>query len=243
MKMKTIIEGVSAVVVVAAMLVTAIWASRRPVQTPCAWIKVEVTDSLQRRFVKSNELCMLLQREGLSPVGKRMDAVSCQAIEDCLLGHDMIRTAECYKSANGGVCVRVTQRVPALFVRSNDGNYYVDEDRKIMPVRATIEVDVPVFRGAVGKRAATEEYYDFAQWLVANRYWKSRIKHVHVHNTKHLVLAQHEVKGDIILGELEGYEKKMDRLQKLYTKGFDKIGYTDYREYDLRFDGQVVGRR
>jgi len=35
----------------------------------------------------------------------------------------------------------------------------------------------------------------------------------------------------------------MDRLQKLYTKGFDKIGYTDYREYDLRFDGQVVGRR
>jgi hypothetical protein len=66
---------------------------------------------------------------------------------------------------------------------------------------------------------------------------------VHVHNTKHLVLAQHEVKGDIILGELEGYEKKMDRLQKLYTKGFDKIGYTDYREYDLRFDGQVVGRR
>jgi hypothetical protein len=139
--------------------------------------------------------------------------------------------------------VRVTQRVPALFVRSNDGNYYVDEDRKVMPVRATIEVDVPVFRGAVGKRAATEEYYDFAQWLVANRYWKSRIKHVHVHNTKHLVLAQHEVKGDIILGELEGYEKKMDRLQKLYTKGFDKIGYTDYREYDLRFDGQVVGRR
>lgn len=243
MKMKTWIAGVSALVVVAAMLVTAIWASRRPVEAPCAWLKVEVTDSLQRRFVKSNELCMLLQREGLSPVGKQMDAVSCQAIEDCLLGHDMIRTAECCKLANGGVRVRVTQRVPALYIRGNDGNYYVDEDRKVMPVRTAIEVDVPVFKGAVGKRAATEEYYDFAQWLMANRYWKTRIKYVHVHTPKYLVLAQNEVKGDIVLGELAGYEKKMGRLQKLYTKGFDKIGYKDYREYDLRFDGQVVGRR
>ena len=49
--------------------------------------------------------------------------------------------------------------------------------------------------------------------------------------------------GDIILGELDGYEDKMQRLQKLYTKGFDKIGYDNYREYDLRFDGQVVGRK
>ena len=243
MKMKTIIAGVSALVVVAAMLITAIWASHKPVETPCTWLKVEVTDSLQRRYVKSSELRMLLQREGLSPVGKQMDAVSCQAIEDCLLGHDMIRTAECYKLAKGGVCVRVTQRVPALYVRGNDGNYYVDKDRKIMPARAAIEVDVPVFKGAVGKRAATEEYYDFAQWLVANRYWKTRIKHVHVHNAKYLVLAQNENKGDIILGELENYEQKMGKLQKLYTKGFDKIGYKDYREYDLRFDGQVVGRK
>jgi cell division protein FtsQ len=112
-----------------------------------------------------------------------------------------------------------------------------------MPVRQSIEVNVPVFKGAVGKRAASEEYYDFAQWLVRNRYWNTRIKHVHVHSPKYLVLAQRDAMGDIILGELDGYEDKMQRLQKLYTKGFDKIGYDNYREYDLRFDGQVVGRK
>ena len=243
MKIKTIIAGVIALVVIAAMLAIAMWASHKPIETPCAWLKVELTDSLQRRFVTINELRQLLHREGLSPVGKHMQQVCCQDIEDCLLRHDMIRTAECYKSAQGGVCVRLTQRVPALYVRTNEGDYYVDTDRKIMPVRQSIEVNVPVFKGAVGKRAASEEYYDFAQWLVRNRYWNTRIKHVHVHSPKYLVLAQRDAMGDIILGELDGYEDKMQRLQKLYTKGFDKIGYDNYREYDLRFDGQVVGRK
>ena len=243
MKIKTIIAGGSAFVVVAAMFAIAIWASHQPKNLPCSQVKVEIVDSLDRRFVEKKELRQLLYREGLLPEGKAIDEVSCHAIECCLLKHEMIRTAECYKLSSGGVCVKVTQRVPVLYVIGGEGNYYVDDDRQIMPVRSSIDAQVPVFKGSVGKRAATEEYYDFAKWLTGDRYWKSRIKHVHVHNTKHLVLAQHEVKGDIILGELEGYEKKMDRLQKLYTKGFDKIGYTDYREYDLRFDGQVVGRR
>ena len=243
MKIKSIIAGVSAFVVVAAMLTMAIWASHRPVETPCAWLKVEIIDSLDRRYVSSNELRQLLYREGLSPVGKQMREVSCQAIEDCLLQHDMIRSAECFKSARSGVRVRVTQRVPTLQVKSGEGNYYVDSDRKIMPVRTSIEVDVPLFKGAVGKRAATEEYYDFAQWLVANRYWQSRIKHVQVHNAKHLVLAQHNGQGDIILGDLSGYEKKMNRLHKLYSRGLDQIEHPYYREYDLRYDGQVVGRK
>lgn len=243
MKIKSIIAGVSAFVVVVAMLTTAIWASHRPVETPCEWLRVEIVDSVDRQYVSSNELRQLLYREGLLPVGKLMRDVSCQAIENCLLKHDMIRTAECYKSVRGGVCVRLTQRVPALQVKSGDGNYYVDTDRKIMPARATIDVDVPVFKGALGKRAATEEYYDFALWLTNNSYWQSRIKYVQVHNAKHLVLAQHDGQGDIILGDLSEYEKKMSRLHKLYTKGLDRIEHPDYKEYDLRYDGQVVGRK
>jgi hypothetical protein len=46
----------------------------------------------------------------------------------------------------------------------------------------------------------------------------------------------------IVLGELKGYKRKLNKLQKLYTKGFDQMGYKPYKEYDLRFEGQVVGR-
>ena len=45
------------------------------------------------------------------------------------------------------------------------------------------------------------------------------------------------------IAELEDYEDKLAKLRQLYTKGFDQIGYPEYREYDLRFDNQVVGRK
>ena len=128
-------------------------------------------------------------------------------------------------------------------MQTADGNYYVDTDRRVMPVRSTIHVQVPVFKGAVSQRAATEEYYDFVQWLNSDRYWQERITQIHVRNPKHIVLTQREVEGTIVLGELKDYQEKMARLRKLYVKGFDEIGYTPYKEYDLRFAGQVVGRK
>lgn len=242
MKIKTIIATVSAVLVVGAMLTIASCASHQPKTEPCAWLKVEITDSLEHRFVETTELRDLIYRSGLSPAGKAMDDIDCHDIEECVLNHEMIRNAVCFKSPRGGVYLRVTQRVPILRVVTTTGSYYVDNNRTIMPNRSSIRVEVPTFKGDIGERAAVEEYADFALWLTNHSYWQPRIKHIQVYNPKHLVLAQNDDMGNIILGELTNYESKLNKLHKLYTKGFDKIGYKSYREYDLRYDNQVVGR-
>lgn len=218
------------------------WASKQPTDAVCQRLDILLCDSAQHQFVSVDELQRTLQRRALLPVGKRWDEVSCQEIEQCLLQHDMIRTAECYKTSTGDVCVRLTQRVPMLYVTTAEGSYYVDTDRRVMPVRSSIEVSVPIFKGNVSQRAATEEYFDFVCWLQDDSYWSQRITQVHVRNPKQHVLKQRHVEGDILLGDLQGYEQKMERLRKLYVKGFDKIGYKSYKEYDLRYQGQVVGR-
>lgn len=218
------------------------WASKQPTDAVCQRLEILLCDSAQHQFVSVDELQRTLQRRALLPVGKRWDEVSCQEIEQCLLQHDMIRTAECYKTSTGDVCVRLTQRVPMLYVTTAEGSYYVDTDCRVMPVRSSIEVSVPIFKGNVSQRAATEEYFDFVCWLQDDSYWSQRITQVHVRNPKQHVLKQRHVEGDILLGELQGYEQKMERLRKLYVKGFDKIGYKSYKEYDLRYQGQVVGR-
>lgn len=218
------------------------WASKQPTDAVCQRLEILLCDSAQHQFVSVDELQRTLQRRALLPVGKRWNEVSCQEIEQCLLQHDMIRTAECYKTSTGDVCVRLTQRVPMLYVTTAEGSYYVDTDRRVMPVRSSIEVSVPIFKGNVSQRAATEEYFDFVCWLQDDSYWSQRITQVHVRNPKQHVLKQRHVEGDILLGDLQGYEQKMERLRKLYVKGFDKIGYKSYKEYDLRYQGQVVGR-
>ena len=241
MKKKMLVLACAILLSIATWVVGA-WASKQPTDAVCQRLEILLCDSAQHQFVSVDELQRTLQRRALLPVGKRWDEVSCQEIEQCLLQHDMIRTAECYKTSTGDVCVRLTQRVPMLYVTTAEGCYYVDTDRRVMPVRSSIEVSVPIFKGNVSQRAATEEYFDFVCWLQDDSYWSQRITQVHVRNPKQHVLKQRHVEGDILLGDLQGYEQKMERLRKLYVKGFDKIGYKSYKEYDLRYQGQVVGR-
>ena len=88
-----------------------------------------------------------------------------------------------------------------------------------------------------------EEYYDFVEWLQSNHYWRELISDVYVQQPKHLLLSQRGQKSKIVLGALDGYADKLSRLRTLFTHGLDEIEHPEYREYDLRFDGQVVGRK
>ena len=243
MKIKTILTTVIASLVVVAIVATALWASHVPDDTKCQQMKIVICDSADYQFVTQSELVRTLKRSNLFPLGSQMEHVSCHEIEQALLQHDMIRTAECCKMCNGIVRIKLTQRVPMLCVQTAEGTYYVDTDRKVMPVREHVKVQVPIFKGAVSKRSATEEYFDFAQWLINSKYWRDRIAYIHVKTPKDIVLHQREVAGNILLGNMADYEQKMNRLRKLYVDGFDEIGYTAYREFDLRYEGQVVGRK
>jgi cell division protein FtsQ len=245
--MKRIVQRIllwSAVVLcVGAVMAAGCWSSAKKDEAPCKEVCIVLRDSMQRQYVDADELAGYLKRHAHYPLGSEMHQVDCHAIEQCLLGHEMVRQVACYKSPFGKVYVDVEQREPMLYVVSNDGSYYVDSDRKPMPLRRQIAAELPTLKGAVSQRAATEEYYDFVMWLMANRYWFERVGYIHVKTPKHIVLTQKEQKGKIILGDLEGYEEKLARLRKLYGKAEVVIDSVGYREYDLRFDGQVVARR
>ena len=240
---KKILLAVVVVVCCGAVLVGGAWCSAQKDGSPCTAIQIVVKDSMERQFVQVDELEGYLKRHRVCVQGLVMEQVDCHAVEQCLLSHDMVRSAECYKSPFGVVRVEVTQRVPVLCVMTADGCYYVDSDRRVMPARKSVDVDLPVFRGAVSERAAREEYYDFVEWLQSNHYWRELISDVYVQQPKHLLLSQRGQKSKIVLGALDGYADKLSRLRTLFTHGLDEIEHPEYREYDLRFDGQVVGRK
>ena len=240
---KKILLTIAVVISWGAVVVGGAWCSAQHDDSPCSELRIVVEDSLKRQFVETDELEGFLKRSDHYPLSKAMALIDCHAIEGYMMNHEMVRSAACYKSPFGCVYVCVTQREPVLKVVGNDGCYYVDSDRRVMPLRKQIEADVPVFRGAISKRAASEEYFDFVQWLNSNHYWGERIQDIYVYNTRYLVLSQKDLHAKIVLGDLSGYADKLAKLQKLYTQGFEKIGYPEYREYDLRFAGQVVGRK
>lgn len=245
--MKRIVQRILLFLVVficlGAVLWASLWSSTRKDVQPCNEVCIVLHDSLQRQYVSVAELENHLKRHARYPLGREMCSIDCHAMEVCLLKHDMVRDAVCYKSPFGKIIVDVEQREPMLYVVSADGSYYVDSDRKPMPLNGYIKEQLPTLRGAVSQRSATQEYYDFMMWLNDNPYWAERLSYVQVMNPKHIVLHQKDEQGKIILGDLQEYEDKLAKLRKMYSKADVLIDSIGYREYDLRFKGQVVARR
>lgn len=225
-----------------AVIIAGMQGSRHAADPVCNKIAITIQDSTLRQYVTPAELQQQLQGAGLWQVGQPLSTISCHAIELNLLTHPMLREAECYKMHKGEIRIIVTQRQPLLQI-AGDEHYYLDTDRRVMPIRASVNTPVVIVSGRIGKQQAQGEMFDFVVWLTENKFWRQKIHKIRVVNPKMIELIEDEHQYTLILGSLSGAQQRLNDLQKLYEEGFDKIGYPPYKEIDLQFRDQIVGRK
>jgi len=213
----------------------------RRVEPTCKQMTVEFADGKQKNYATPEEIRNFILNSGLNPEGSSISEKRCHEIEQIVLQHPMVRTASCYATPGGDVVVRLTQREPKLRVMGAD-NYYVDSDRRIMQVRSSTAADVPIITGRVSQRMAQEELYDFVEWLEDDDFWTAQIDQINVASPNRIELVPRIGSGIIVLGSLNGFDRRLRKLKILYQKGFSKFGWKEYKEIDLRFNGQVVCR-
>ena len=239
---KIIIDWLIVMLLAISVVAIGVTASKRVVDPVCASITIQVKDSAKRKYVNEGELRQMLHQAGLWQVGKPMSDISCQQIEQHLLTHPMLRQADCYKLAKGELHINVRQRQPLMLI-AGDEHYYLDTERKVMPIRASVNTPVVMVKGRIGKQQAMGEMFDFVEWLVDNPFWNDKIHTIRVINPKMVELVDDTHQYTIILGSLDGAQKRLNALEKLYKKGFEHIGYPQYKQIDLQYAGQIVGRK
>lgn len=240
---KTIVLSLVALLAVGYLVGSVVWVRLQPDTKVCKTLTIDIQDEANRKYLTRSELITLLQEKRLYPIGKSVKEIDLQQIEHAIETHPMIRKAECYTRLSGEVVIQLSQRVPILRVDVGNESYFIDSDRKRMPIRASVTDKILPVVGNVGQRMASEEIADLVEWIQHDRYWHDKINKVYVCNP-HLVKLVQSIDGTtILLGECKDYSRKMRRLQTLYEKGFEKIGWQTYREYDLRYEGQVIGRK
>ncbi len=206
----------------------------------CQQVEIEVLDSVDRQFVQTKDIVQLLRKNGLYPQGYEYQDIQTQAIESCVETHPYLKNAECYKTRKGVIHINAEQRLPKFRILGEE-NYYVDNERQIMPVGTTTACYVPIVTGRVPRQMAQEELYDFVTFLEDNPFWNAQIKQINVGNKRQVELVPAFGNNLIILGDLSGFEAKLDKLQTFYGE-LNKIGWKDWKEIDLRYKGQIVCR-
>ena len=241
--MKSAILKMLVVVGLVALLVVAVGTSRgKDREERCKELVCKIVDKDERLYVSEQELFTLLKQHNAYPVGEYLHRINLQHMENIIRQHPMVRTAECYTAEDGTARIRVTQRVPLLKVVTADEAYYIDTDRRKMPLRSSIHDTVPVAMGKVGFEMASTVLADFAEWVQEDDYWRARIEAIDVRLPRQVCIKQNGKQEDLMIGDLMGYAGKLEKAEVFYrrTASMEK---PRYRTLDLRYQGQVVARR
>ena len=208
---------------------------------------VELTvekDNGSSMFVDAGDIEKILKNANVYPKGMLMKDVDTEKIEETIRGNEFISKVECYKSANGKLCVNVEQRVPVIFVipEGKDG-YFVDAQGKIIPNRNS-PTNLVVASGNIDEKYASKELAEFGQFLQTDEFWNNQIEQIYVtkdRKGKRVVEIVPRVGDQIVyLGTLENYQKKLRKLRTFYDKAVGTVGWKKYARVNLEYDNQII---
>jgi cell division protein FtsQ len=131
------------------------------------------------------------------------------------------------------------QRHPKFRLAGNE-NFYVDDEKNIIPVSYNDAARLPVVSGLVTKSMAKGELFDFVSYLEENPFWNAQIEQIYIRPDRKIELVPRVGTGIILLGNLKDYEKKLHKLKILYEKGFNEFGWNYYKTIDLQYENQIV---
>ncbi len=207
----------------------------------CKDIVIHIVDSVDAPFLKKYEVERSLVKERKLILDKPFAEINTLNVERIISQNPIVRRVSCYKTPSGTVRVDIYQRRPIARVMGIDGNFFVDEEGAIMPVTNNYTAYVPIVSGNVTKEMATNDILDLIKFINADTFWRSQITQIHVLSNKEIELIPRVGKQTILLGEVDNYEKKLDKLFLFYEKGLSKKGWNTYKAINLKYDNQVIG--
>lgn len=245
--------------VLAAYLVLAFTSFNKPDESNalCTKVNINIQDEMTNGFLNVKEIKNRLVAQQLYPLEKPMRYVNGRKIEEMLRATPFVKTAECYKTQDGQVCISLTQRMPIVRIKSINGDdYYIDDHNSIMP-GTKYTSDLIIATGYITPPFARQYVSVLSKALMEKDLWKNQIEQINVLPDRGIELIP-RVGNHIIFmgylpesnrqsvrdGEIKAYvEKKMARLEKFYKYGLSQAGWNKYSYISLEFDNQIICKK
>lgn len=205
----------------------------------CDDVEIILLDKNKIELIDVIDVEKFLVSQDLYPLGKKLSEIQTESIENTLHRNEMIKSAECYATPSGKVYIKIGQRIPKFRVIGRS-NYYIDTERKKIKTSTDYTAYLPIVSGYVSEEMAMGDLFDFICFLEKNSFWDAQIEQIYVRPDKKVELVPRVGDSIILLGTLDNYEAKLEKLKKLYTKAFNVIGWNHYKMIDLQYNGQIV---
>lgn len=208
----------------------------------CNDLQINFIDNNKTKLITETDIAKIIDAKGLNPIGVRYKNIRSESIENELLNNRIIQKVECYKTQSGILVLEVKQRSPKFILAGND-NFYVDTDRELFPLSTNNAIYVPVVSGRITKSFATGPLFDFIDYLEKDQFWNAQIEQIFITDDLKIEMIPRVGDAVILLGTLDKYEDKLQKLSVFYQKGLSVLGWNRYYSIDLQYDNQIVCKK
>lgn len=233
---KIILVSIAATAVLAYLLYTVSIPTTEP--AICNQIQIDILDRDLFTFVNENDVKEKLAEQHINPIGKKASHNLADSVEKIINSISFVEKSECYIGDNGVMVIELTQRRPVLLVKSGASEYYIDSERKRIPVSPHHTAMLMLVTGKVKEKSAKNEIFDLAAFLGNDEFYKNHIDQIHVDDEGLLFLGTKKGVPVIKMGKLNDYRTKLGKLRAWYEQypGFawgDKYKMVDVSYQDL----------
>ncbi len=232
-------------IVIAVYLVLAITAFNRPdeLYNVCSEVKIDIQEGAVKGFLNPDEIKEQLIRAHLYPLGDPIDHVNLRKIEEALLQNPFVESAQCYKTQSGRVNINLSQRLPVIRVKSNNGDdYYVDTYGNIMPNTQYVS-NLVIATGNISRPYSKNVLSRVGNFLIRHKLWYCQAEQLNVLDDGTIEMIPRVGEHVVYLGQPTGLSRKFDRLEKFYKYGLSKAGWNKYSYIDIEFNNQIICKK
>ena len=159
-------------------------------------------------------------------------------LEIAFLEHPAIKNAEVYSNQKGVININLQQRKAVVRIKTDNTDYYLDEQGMKMPLSSEYTPRVLVVTGDVNESKHTS-VFSFIEIINKDIFWKSQITQVHFSNNEVIIIPR-VGSQKIHFGTLTDVNKKLGNLYQFYKQAMPVKGWQTYSEISLAYNNQII---
>ncbi|AYL97202.1 cell division protein FtsQ/DivIB [Mucilaginibacter celer] len=247
---KRLLIGCAWVICLGGLVVLMGFIETKKADVVCTAVNVSIPGG--QYFIDKQEVDHIIEAEGRSLVGRRIENIDIQALEDKLKANPFIEFAKVYAEMDGVLQVEVSQRQPILRIMNHyDMDFYVDQHGLKIPLSQNFTARVLVANGFIEElftnrvdslhTRLAKDLFKTADYIRKDSLWDAQIAQMYVNANREIELIPRVGNQRILIGNADSLGIKLNNLQAFYKQVLPRVGWDTYRIINVKYTNQVIG--
>lgn len=247
---KRLLIGCAWVISLTGLVVLMSFIETKKAGVKCTSVNVSIPGG--QYFIDKQEVDHIIEVTSHSLVGRPIENINIQELEDKLKANPFIEFAKVYTEMDGVLRVEVSQRQPILRIMNHyDMDFYVDQNGLKIPLSSNFTARVLVANGFIEElftnrvdslhTRLAKDLFKTADYIRKDSLWDAQIAQMYVNSEREIELIPRVGNQRILIGNADSLNVKLNNLQAFYKQVLPKVGWDTYKVINVKYTNQVIG--